>query len=65
MPIDDPMADTLTQRALEAGSNPHPLLDLTELFGDLPQSSRFVEAVTKYLSQFYELGTRETLSQLL
>ena len=65
MSIDDPIADTLRQRALKGGSNPHSLLDLTELFGDLPQSSRFVETVAKYLSQFYELGTKETLSRLL
>ncbi|WP_036487830.1 mannitol dehydrogenase family protein [Myxosarcina sp. GI1] len=65
MPIDDPMADTLTQRALEGGSNPRPLLELTELFGNLSQSSRFVETATKYLSQLYELGTAKTLSQLL
>jgi mannitol 2-dehydrogenase len=62
--VDDPMADILTQRA-RAGSDPKPLLSLTELFGDLSQSSRFVESVTDHLRNLYEIGTKETLVQLL
>ncbi|MBE9113356.1 mannitol dehydrogenase family protein [Nodosilinea sp. LEGE 07298] len=65
MPVDDPMASTLTERAQSGGKDPMPLLNLTEIFGDLPQSSRFVEAVTNYLHQLYESGTRKTLDQLL
>ncbi|MBD2113743.1 MULTISPECIES: mannitol dehydrogenase family protein [Cyanophyceae] len=65
MPIDDPMADTLTERAKLGGTDPMPLLNLTEVFGDLSQSSRFVEAVTQYLHQLHELGTEATLAKLL
>ncbi|MBD2232890.1 mannitol dehydrogenase family protein [Phormidium tenue] len=65
MAIDDPMADTLTERAKLGGTDPMPLLSLTELFGDLPQSARFVEAVTQYLHQLHELGTQATLAKLL
>ncbi|MBE9158072.1 mannitol dehydrogenase family protein [Nodosilinea sp. LEGE 06152] len=65
MPIDDPMADTLTERARSGGTDPMPLLNLTEIFGDLPQSPRFVETVTQHLHQLHELGTEATLAKLL
>lgn len=61
IPIDDPMADTLTQIAISSGSDPKPLLSLSEIFGDLPQSSRFVEAVSDRLRSLYESGAKETL----
>ncbi len=61
IPIDDPMADILTQRAHSGGSDPKPLLSLSEIFGDLPQSSRFVESVTNHLHRLYEFGAKETL----
>lgn len=60
--IDDPMADILTQRARSGGSNPRLLLDLSEIFGDLPQSSRFVEAVGDYLNSLDKYGVKETLA---
>lgn len=65
LPIDDPMAEILTQRAQVGGSDPQPLLNLVEIFGDLPHSSRFVEAVTHHLHQLSELGVKETLVRLL
>lgn len=67
LPIKDPMADILTQRArlVALDGNPHPLLSLTEIFGDLGQSSRLVKAVTKCLSEFNRVGTRETLAKIL
>lgn len=63
IPIDDPMADILTQKARSGGSDPKPLLSLSEIFGDLPQSSRFVESVTNHLRRLYEFGAKETLAQ--
>jgi mannitol 2-dehydrogenase len=63
--IDDPMADILTQRAHSGGSDPRPLLSLSEIFGDLPQSSRFVEAVSKRLHSLDEFGAKETLARSL
>lgn len=63
--IDDPMADVLTQAARSMGSDPAPLLNITEIFGDLPQSSQFVETVAKHLRHLDELGAKATLSQFL
>lgn len=63
--IDDPMADILTQRAQSGGSDPMPLLNITEIFGDLPQSSKFVDAVSHHLRNLDELGAQATLSRLL
>jgi mannitol 2-dehydrogenase len=62
--VDDPMAELLTERARSGGSDPKPLLSLSDIFGDLPQSSRFVETVRTHLHQFNQVGTRELLSQL-
>lgn len=63
MPIDDPMADILTERAQAGGTDPTPLLSLSELFGDLPQSSRFAESVASHLRNLYDFGTKETLAR--
>jgi mannitol 2-dehydrogenase len=63
--IDDPMADMLTQKSQAGGTDPKPLLSLTEIFGDLSQSSRFVDAVAKDLQSLYEVGSKATLAQLL
>lgn len=63
--IDDPMAEILSQRAQSGGSDPSQLLSLSELFGDLSQSSQFVESVSHHLSNLYQMGTKETLTQLL
>jgi mannitol 2-dehydrogenase len=63
MPIDDPMADILTQRVREGGSDPKPLLSLSEIFGDLPQSSRFVDTVAEKLRSLHEFGAKGTLAQ--
>lgn len=62
--IDDPMADILMQQARSGGSDPRPLLSLSEIFGDLSQSSRFVQAVTSHLRNLHELGAKETLINL-
>ncbi len=63
--IDDPMAELLTGRAQAGGADPSGLLGITEIFGDLPKSSRFTEAVTGYLQQLQAQGTRKTLTELL
>ena len=60
--IDDPMADLLTQLARSGGSDPRPLLSLSEIFGDLPQSPRFVETVATKLNSLYEFGAKGTLA---
>ncbi|MBL1178245.1 mannitol dehydrogenase family protein [Pantanalinema sp. GBBB05] len=63
--IDDPMADILHQRARSGGSDPNSLLELSELFGDLPQSTHFVDCVSHHLQNLYQLGAQETVTQLL
>jgi len=44
--------------------DPRPLLSLTEIFGDLVQSPRFVEAVADQLRSLYEFGAQGTLARL-
>ncbi len=63
--IEDPMANILTKCARLGGSDPHFLLDIEEVFGDLSQSPRFVEAVTKYRGEIDRLGTNVALLQFL
>ncbi|WP_445628024.1 mannitol dehydrogenase family protein [Nostoc sp. DSM 114167] len=65
IPIDDPIAGTLTQLAHSSDSDAKPLLNLTEIFGDLSQSPLFVDAVTNHLRRLYEFGAKETLVKLL
>lgn len=63
--IEDSRAELLTERARLAGSDPQPLLDIEELFGDLSRSSRFVKTVTEYRSEIDRLGTNVALLQFL
>jgi mannitol 2-dehydrogenase len=63
--IADPLANILAERAHKGGTDPRPILSLTEIFGDdLPQSSRFVETTTHALQQLFEIGVKPTLAQL-
>lgn len=61
--IDDPMAEILTQRARSGGSDPRPLLSLTEIFGNLPQSWRFVDTVSDRLRSLDKFGAKGTLER--
>ena len=65
LPIDDPLADLLTERAQAGGADPMPLLNLTELFGDLPQSERLVKLVTAHLHRLYDGDTKAALISVL
>lgn len=65
IPIDDPLADILTQRACSGKTDPRPLLNMFEIFGDLPQSSRFVETVADKLSSLHKFGAKGTLVRFL
>ena len=65
LPINDPMADILTEHAQFGGSDPTPLLSLRALFGDLPKSAQFTGSVKNHLQQLYVLGTQEALKKLL
>jgi mannitol 2-dehydrogenase len=59
--IDDPLADILTQQARSGKTDPRPLLNMFEIFGDLVQSPRFVEAVAEQLPSLHEFGAKGTL----
>ena len=66
LPINDPMAEELVQRARAGGPDPRPLLGLTALFGDeLPRAPRFVRLVEEFLGGLYRDGPRAALSRCL
>lgn len=60
--IEDPRADELRRLAREGGPDPRPLLDLTDLFGDLGQRPEFVRALSDDLGALYAHGARATLA---
>lgn len=61
IPIDDLLADILTQQARSGKTDPTPLLSIFEIFGDLVQSPRLVETVADKLSSLHEFGAKGTL----
>ncbi|MEL6263690.1 MAG: hypothetical protein AAFR12_21810 [Cyanobacteria bacterium J06626_6] len=61
LPIDDPMAETLMEKAQSSKDDPTKLLEVKALFGDLSGSDRFTAAVAQHLRRLYTLGTRESL----
>lgn len=61
IPIDDPLADILIQRASLSALDPKPLLGISEIFGDLVESPRFFEAVADQLRSLHEFGVEGTL----
>ena len=65
LPIDDPMASLLKEKAQAGKDNPMPLLTIETIFGSLSHSPQFVASITHHLQQFYGLGTKETLLKLL
>jgi mannitol 2-dehydrogenase len=66
MPMLDPMAETLRERAKVAGKDARRLLAMREVFSeDLANSPAFVKQVTDTLQSFYEEGARSTLEKSL
>jgi mannitol 2-dehydrogenase len=63
--VDDPLANVLVERAQAGGTDPQPLLNLSEIFGDLGHSAQVVESVTHHLHQISELGVEKALRELL
>ncbi len=64
LPIEDPMAKLLTDKALAGKHSPTMLLAIEPIFGNLSTSTVFVDTVTHHLQQLYTLGTKDTLSRL-
>ena len=65
LPIDDPVAQLLTEKAVAGKNDPMPLLNIKAIFGSLSNSPAFVTAVTHHLQQLYSIGTQEALLKLL
>ena len=66
MPMLDPMASTLRERAKAAGGDARQLLAMREIFSDeLANSPAFAKQVTETLDSFYEAGARATLVKSL
>ena len=64
MPILDPMAPKLRERARAAGKDARQLLGLREVFSEeLANAPSFVEAVSDTLNSFYDEGARATLKK--
>jgi mannitol 2-dehydrogenase len=64
MPIIDPMADKLRERALAGGKDPHSLLAMREVFSEeLANAKPFVDEVSEALRSFYDEGARATLAK--
>lgn len=61
IPLQDPQARRLNEASQRAKSDPRTILQLTDLFGKLGQSDRFVEELELQLRSFYEKGARQTL----
>jgi mannitol 2-dehydrogenase len=64
-PIDDPESARLTERARAGQADPRPLLALTDIFGDLGQSERFVQELSSDLQELYQNGARRAIASAL
>jgi mannitol 2-dehydrogenase len=64
-PIDvrHPLAALLRQKAEEGGSDPAPVLSITQLFGSLGSDARLVAPLRRWLTALYDLGARRTLAR--
>ncbi len=66
MPMLDPMADKLRERAKAAGTDARPLLAMREIFSEsLGNEPVFVETVSSILKSFYEKGAEATLKDCI
>jgi mannitol 2-dehydrogenase len=66
MPMLDPLAQTLRERAKAAGRDARQLLAMREVFSEeLANSPAFIKQVTETLNSFYEKGARSTLEKSL
>ena len=65
IPINDPLAGILKDRAREGGGDPRAVLAITPIFGELKRDQRFVDEVQWWLRSLYEEGAVETLRACL
>ena len=65
IPINDPIADTLIQKAKEGGDDAQALLSLREVFGDLSDDEKFRNEVSANLRLLYAEGPVSTVQTCL
>jgi mannitol-1-phosphate/altronate dehydrogenase len=58
-----PLADELRAKAIEGGSDPRPLLSMTQLFGDTGADVRLQKPVGHWLALLYAEGAQKTLAE--
>lgn len=61
IPLVDPQAERLSAVARQAKDDPRPFLQLTDIFGELGKSERFVAELQLLLKSLYEKGAQKTL----
>jgi len=65
MPLNDPHGERLRALALQGGADAGPLLSMRDLFGELADAPRFVDAVSDALARLYRNGARAALAHVL
>jgi mannitol 2-dehydrogenase len=60
--IRHPLAKHLLSRAAEAGSDPRPILQIKQLFGELGSNEHFVSTTARWLRSLDAVGTEKTLT---
>jgi mannitol 2-dehydrogenase len=66
LPIIDPMAEKLCERARAGGKDSQGLLSMREIFSEsLANSTRFVDQVREVLESFYDKGAAATLAKYI
>ncbi len=66
IPIEDPLAQKLSDAARRGRADPRPFLALQEIFGaEIPRSAAFVDTLAGCLGRLYAEGTRATLRAFL
>ncbi len=63
--IDDPRAAELQALAKQGGTDPRPLLALTDLFGSLGQSEPFIQSLAACLAPLYHQGARAVVDSTI
>lgn len=65
MPLNDPHGARLRELALQGSADAGPLLSMRELFGELADAPRFVDAVADALARLHREGARAALAHVL
>lgn len=65
IPINDPQAERIQKAAKAGGKDPRPMLEMTDIFGDLGSNERFVKELEFLLTMLYDKGSKATLDFVL